>query len=59
MRARLANVPILLGSATPSLESWHNTERGQYTLLKLPKRVLQLPLPTVNLIDRRHQGRPG
>ncbi len=33
MRARLQNVPILLGSATPSLESWHNAERGQYTLL--------------------------
>ena len=35
MRARLENIPILLGSATPSLESWHNAERGQYTLLTL------------------------
>ena len=33
MRARLENIPILLGSATPSLESWHNAQRGQYTLL--------------------------
>ena len=39
MRARLEDVPILLGSATPSLESWHNAERGQYTLLTLPSRV--------------------
>src|SRR5207302_108853 len=36
MRARLENIPILLGSATPSLESWHNAQRGQYTLLSLP-----------------------
>jgi primosomal protein N' (replication factor Y) (superfamily II helicase) len=63
MRARLENVPILLGSATPSLESWHNAQRGQYTLLSLPQRVLERPLPQVGLIDLRHQparrGRPG
>ena len=35
MRARLENIPIILGSATPSLESWHNAERGQYTLAEL------------------------
>ncbi len=62
MRARLENIPILLGSATPSLESWHNAERGQYTLLSLPQRVLDRPLPQVGLIDLRHQppkrGRP-
>jgi primosomal protein N' (replication factor Y) len=58
MRARLANVPILLGSATPSLESWYNAQRGQYKLLSLPQRVLELPMPEVTLIDRRHQGNP-
>ncbi len=55
MRARLENIPILLGSATPSLESWHNAQRGQYTLLTLPQRVLERPLPPVTLIDRRHE----
>ena len=45
MRARLENIPIMLGSATPSLESWHNAQRGQYTLLTLPQRVLDRPLP--------------
>jgi primosomal protein N' (replication factor Y) len=55
MRARLENIPILLGSATPSLESWHNAQRGQYTLLTLPQRVLDRPLPPVTLIDRRHE----
>jgi primosomal protein N' (replication factor Y) len=63
MRARIENVPILLGSATPSLESWHNAQRGQYTLLNLPQRVESRPLPQVGLIDLRHQGprrgRPG
>ena len=41
MRARLENIPIILGSATPSLESWYNAQRGQYTLLTLPNRVLE------------------
>jgi primosomal protein N' (replication factor Y) len=60
MRARLENIPILLGSATPSLESWHNAQRGQYTLLSLPKRVLDRPLPNVDLIDMRHESpHPG
>ncbi|HXG12920.1 MAG TPA: primosomal protein N' [Gemmataceae bacterium] len=53
MRARLENIPILLGSATPSLESWYNAQRGQYTLLSLPNRVLDRPLPRVALIDLR------
>jgi primosomal protein N' (replication factor Y) len=56
MRARLEGIPIVLGSATPSLESWHNAERGQYTLLSLPSRVLDRPLPQVALIDLRHEG---
>jgi primosomal protein N' (replication factor Y) len=58
MRARLENIPILMGSATPSLESWHNAQRGQYTLLSLPNRVLDRPLPQVGLIDLRHEA-PG
>jgi primosomal protein N' (replication factor Y) len=56
MRARLENVPILLGTATPSLESWHNAQRGQYTLLSLPQRVESRPLPHVGLVDLRHQA---
>ncbi len=58
MRARLEGIPIVLGSATPSLESWHNARRGQYTLLSLPKRVLDRPLPDVGLIDLRHEPPP-
>ncbi len=58
MRARLENIPIILGSATPALESWHNAEKGQYTLLTLPKRVADRPLPEVRLIDLRYDRHP-
>ncbi len=54
MRARLENIPIVLGSATPSLESYHNAQKGQYTLLSLPNRVEARPMPPVVLLDRRH-----
>lgn len=59
-RAQLENVPVVLGSATPSLESWHNAQLGRYTLLQLPNRVLDRPLPPVHVIDMRHEAvRPG
>src|SRR5581483_10194151 len=60
MRARLADVPIVLGSATPSLESWHNAERGAYTVLSLPTRVENRPMPAVKVVDLRHEPKsPG
>ena len=55
MRAALAGVPIILGSATPSLESFHRASMGDYTLLSLPKRVASRPLPKVELVDLRHE----
>src|SRR5262245_15645007 len=55
MRARLEGIPILMGSATPSLESWANTARGNYSLLSLPNRVEDRPLPQVKIIDLRHE----
>jgi primosomal protein N' (replication factor Y) (superfamily II helicase) len=61
MRASLANVPIILGSATPSLETWHNAHKADgYTLLSLPNRVENRPLPQVKLVDLRHEPKtPG
>lgn len=53
VRARLEGIPIILGSATPSLESWHNAQTGKYELLSLPERVGSKPLPRVDLIDLR------
>ena len=55
MRAKLAEAPIMLGSATPSLETWHNAARGRYGLIEMPDRVNQRPLPDVELIDMRQE----
>lgn len=52
-RARNEKVPLVLGSATPSLETWHRAEQGHYHKLSLKKRVLDLPLPDVATIDMR------
>jgi primosomal protein N' (replication factor Y) len=53
MRGKLQNVPVVLGSATPSLESWMNAERGKYQRVFLRERVAQRPLPEVERIDMR------
>ena len=52
-RASNENVPLILGSATPSLESWHRAGQGTYEKLSMKKRVLDLPLPDVATIDMR------
>jgi primosomal protein N' (replication factor Y) len=55
VRARDANAVIVLGSATPSLESRYNAERGKYTRLELPARIEQRPMPAVTIIDMRRE----
>ena len=51
-RANQRGVPIVLGSATPSLESWFNAQSGRYKLLKLTQRAVQpATLPTVRCMD--------
>ncbi len=52
-RARRAGVPIVLGSATPSVESFYRARSGAYRLLVLPRRVLDRPLPEVRVVDMR------
>ncbi len=52
-RAETESVPLILGSATPSLESWQHAKTERYQLISLPKRVLDLPLPDVVTIDLR------
>jgi primosomal protein N' (replication factor Y) len=59
MRASLAGVPILLGSATPSLESLHNVQQGRYRLLRLPRRVRHLPMPRLQIVPLRKEMTPG
>ena len=52
-RALAEKIPLILGSATPSLESWQKTERGEFTRLDLPQRVSNRPLPDVVTVDLR------
>ncbi|HEX4618376.1 MAG TPA: primosomal protein N' [Steroidobacteraceae bacterium] len=53
VRARLARVPVLLGSATPSLETLHNVDSGRYTRLRLLRRPGESQPPLLKLIDLR------
>jgi len=55
MRAKLAGAVVVLGSATPSLESWHNSVLGKYTRIELHDRVMNRPLPEVELVDMRRE----
>jgi len=55
MRAKMANAVVVLGSATPSLESYFNAKKNKYRLLELPDRVEQRPLPEVEIIDMRQE----
>jgi primosomal protein N' (replication factor Y) len=55
VRARDSGATIVLGSATPSLESRYNAERGKYRRLSLPERIENRPLPRVELIDTRQE----
>jgi primosomal protein N' (replication factor Y) len=54
-RAADQNVPLVLASATPSLESWHRARRGEFRLVEMPRRVLNLPMPAVRTIDLRNE----
>lgn len=58
-RAHLNQCPILLGSATPSIESYHNTTVGKYKLVKLEERVGEARPPTLRLLDIRSRPLEG
>jgi primosomal protein N' (replication factor Y) len=59
LRGRLEGVPVVLGSATPSMESYNNALTGRYILLPLPERVTGRPLPDVEVIVGDRSGRQG
>ena len=57
VRAKQAEATLLLGSATPSLESFYNTEKGKFRLLNLPERIEGKPLPGVEVVDvKKEEG---
>jgi primosomal protein N' (replication factor Y) (superfamily II helicase) len=55
MRGKFANALVVLGSATPSLESFHNAQQQRYTLVSLKKRVFDRPLATVRIVNMRDE----
>jgi len=57
LRAHLEKSAILLGSATPSLESFHNTETGKYQLVTLDERADGQSMPIIRIVDMRIEGK--
>jgi primosomal protein N' (replication factor Y) len=59
VRGKLEDAVVILGSATPSLETLENARRGRYRRLELPSRIEDRPMPQVELVDLRRLRRPG
>jgi len=57
MRARMEDALVVLGSATPSLESYCNAQDGEYTAVRLTRRIGERPLPPVEIVDMRGEWR--
>jgi len=58
MRAQIEKIPIILGSATPSIESFYHTQTGKYQLLELTQRFSGQRLPRLETVDLRTEGKP-
>ena len=56
MRGKMEGIPVVLGSATPSLESYYNATTDKFRLVSLPERVDARPLPEVTLVDMKKEG---
>jgi primosomal protein N' (replication factor Y) len=59
VRAKQRDAAVILGSATPSMQSYLNSRRGKCLYLRLPQRVADRPLPTVEIVDMTTQKDPG
>jgi primosomal protein N' (replication factor Y) len=57
VRGRMEGAVVVLGSATPSMESFYNARRGKYTLLEMPARVDEQRMPVVRVVDMRKENR--
>ena len=55
MRAKIEGAVVAMGSATPSLESWQNSAAGKYQRIEMRDRVMNRPLPEVELVDMRRE----
>jgi primosomal protein N' (replication factor Y) (superfamily II helicase) len=59
VRGQMENATVVLGSATPSMESFYNCHQGKYTLLELPERADDKKMPVVRIVDMRQTVRGG
>jgi primosomal protein N' (replication factor Y) (superfamily II helicase) len=59
VRARMEKCAVVLGSATPSIESYHNATTGKYALLRLSHRVDERTMPLIRIIDMRQEAKRG
>ena len=59
VRGQMEGATVVLGSATPSLESYYNCQRGKYGLLQLPERADEKRMPVVRIVDMRQSVRKG
>ncbi len=55
MMGKILNIPVILGSATPSLESYYNASVGKYDLIKLKKRIRGYFMPRIEIVDMREE----
>lgn len=56
IRSKFNNIPVVLGSATPSIESYYNAEKGKYILNELPERATKINMPEISIIDIKHKS---
>ena len=59
MRGHISGIPVVLGSATPSIESWHNASLEKYRLASLGERIDSRPLPEIVSVDMRKEWQAG
>jgi len=58
VRGKMSKALVLLGSGTPSVQSYHNCLKGRYHLLTMPRRVENRPLPDIEMVDMKTDGGP-
>jgi len=56
VRAKISNVPVVLGSATPSFESYYNAKKGKYKLILLPERATKINMPEIKIFDIKYRN---
>ncbi len=56
MRGKIVGGPVIMGSATPSIQTMYRCTEKKYTVLSLPQRILQRPLPELEVVDMRREG---